>query len=249
MASAGESTGELDKALACYEKAKDNLSCVRVHCMQVRTRPFDIRFCSPPWSTIFFLKLDCVDIQGDYEAAKTLALATKDPAAAFHLGRHFDHQDNVREAIRFYTQAQRFGNALQLAKRHGMDGELMALALQVRSVLPGPYRRSLSSCKPLNAAARPERGPAATTNTLHTALCQVRLGAEDVGVVGLGRQATAREQLEAALYFEGKNMLDRATVLFHKAGRLDHALDLCFEGQLFDALKTIANDLGEAVAL
>jgi tetratricopeptide (TPR) repeat protein len=74
---AGESTGELDKALACYEKAADNLSCVRVHCMQ-----------------------------GDFEAAKSLALASKDPAAAFHLGRHFDHQDNVREAIRFYTQVQ-----------------------------------------------------------------------------------------------------------------------------------------------
>lgn len=91
-----------------------------------------IRFCSNQYE--LYSKLDCVDLQGDYEAAKTLALATKDPAAAFHLGRHFDHQDNVREAIRFYTQAQRFGNALQLAKRHGMDGELMALALQVRGV-------------------------------------------------------------------------------------------------------------------
>jgi hypothetical protein len=190
-------------------------------------------------------------MQGDYEAAKTLALATKDPAAAFHLGRHFDHQDNVREAIRFYTQAQRFGNALQLAKRHGMDGELMALALQVRcNVLPASIATFALFLQRLNAAARRARRPAHTTHSYpsHGAL-PAEAWSLGVGVVGLGRQATAREQLEAALYFEGKNMLDRATVLFHKAGRLDHALDLCFEGQLFDALKTIANDLGEAVAL
>jgi len=96
-----ESTDDLDKALECYTRAGDHLALVRVLCMQ-----------------------------GRLDEARDVASESDSAAAAFHMGRQYDHQDNVQDAIHFYSKAHRFGNAIQLAKKHNMDKELMSLALK-----------------------------------------------------------------------------------------------------------------------
>ena len=51
-------------------------------------------------------------------------------ASAFHLARAFEARDAVGEAIAYFSKAGRFGHALRLAMRHGMDGEVARLALK-----------------------------------------------------------------------------------------------------------------------
>ena len=52
-------------------------------------------------------------------------------------------------------------------------------------------------------------------------------------------------KLEAARYFEERQYLEKAVMLYEKGGDLHRALDLCFSARLFDALRAIADSLGE----
>ena len=51
-------------------------------------------------------------------------------ASAFHLARAFEARDAIGEAIAYFSKAGRFGHAMRLATRHGMDGEAARLALK-----------------------------------------------------------------------------------------------------------------------
>lgn len=82
-----ESTGEMETALQYYENAQDYLSLVRVYC-----------YC------------------GNMEKAAEICNETGDKAACYHLGRQFENQDQIKEAIHFFQRAQAFGNAIRLCK-------------------------------------------------------------------------------------------------------------------------------------
>ncbi|XP_043233356.1 intraflagellar transport protein 140 homolog [Amphibalanus amphitrite] len=64
-------------------------------------------------------------------------------------------------------------------------------------------------------------------------------------MLNLALMAGPREQLDAARYFEslGKGGIERAIMLYHKAGLLTKATDLAFKHQQFNALQMIALDL------
>jgi len=64
-------------------------------------------------------------------------------------------------------------------------------------------------------------------------------------LMGLALASNKRLKLEAAKYFEERGSLDRAVELYHRGGRTGHALQLCFEGELFDALRGISENLEE----
>lgn len=49
--------------------------------------------------------------------------------------------------------------------------------------------------------------------------------------------------LDTAEYFEQRRELDKAVLLYQKAGKERRALELCFSANLFDTLATIANNL------
>ena len=53
-------------------------------------------------------------------------------------------------------------------------------------------------------------------------------------------------KLDAAAYFEDKRYWEKAVMLYDRGGNLNKALDLCFQGQLFDALRAIADNLTDA---
>lgn len=82
-----ESTGEMETALQYYENAQDYLSLVRVYC-----------YC------------------GNMEKAAEICNETGDRAACYHLGRQYENQDQIKEAIHFFQRAQAFGNAIRLCK-------------------------------------------------------------------------------------------------------------------------------------
>uniref|UniRef100_A0A8C9E2I0 Intraflagellar transport 140 n=1 Tax=Phocoena sinus TaxID=42100 RepID=A0A8C9E2I0_PHOSS len=95
-----ESQAEMDAALRYYELAHDYFSLVRVYCFQ-----------------------------GNIQKAAEIASETGNWAASYHLARQYESQDEVRQAVHFYTRAQAFNNAIRLCKEHGLDDQLMNLAL------------------------------------------------------------------------------------------------------------------------
>jgi len=52
-------------------------------------------------------------------------------------------------------------------------------------------------------------------------------------------------QLQVAEYFERRHMNERAVLLYHKGGNINKAISLCFEGQLFQELRSIAEEFDE----
>ena len=56
-------------------------------------------------------------------------------------------------------------------------------------------------------------------------------------------QSSQLLMLDTAEYFEQRRELDKAVLLYQKAGKERRALELCFSAQLFDTLATIANNL------
>ncbi|XP_019363179.1 PREDICTED: intraflagellar transport protein 140 homolog [Gavialis gangeticus] len=154
-----ESQSEMESALKYYELAQDYFSLVRVHCFQ-----------------------------GNIQKAAEIANETGNWAASYHLARQYESQEEIKQAVHFYTRAQAFNNAIRLCKENNLDDQLMNLAL-------------LSS---------PE------------------------------------DMIEAARYYEEKGeQMDRAVMLYHKAGHFSKALELAFATQQFGALQLIAEDLDE----
>ncbi|NXS90848.1 IF140 protein, partial [Jacana jacana] len=154
-----ESQSDLESALKYYALAQDHFSLVRIHCFQ-----------------------------GNIQKAAEIANGTGNGAASYHLARQYESQNEIKQAVHFYTRARAFNNAIRLCKENNLDDQLMNLAL-------------LSS---------PE------------------------------------DMIEAACYYEEKGeQMDRAVMLYHKAGHFSKALELAFATQQFGALQLIAEDLDE----
>jgi len=68
---------------------------------------------------------------------------------------------------------------------------------------------------------------------------------KDSQLMALALQSTKDVMLETAEYFVERGALDKAVPLFHKGGATSKALEMCFQGQLFDDLQAIADDLGD----
>lgn len=95
-----ESQSDMDSALCFYESAQDYLSLVRVHCYM-----------------------------GNIQKASEIANDTGDRAASYHLARHYEGHDDIKQAVHFYTRAQAYNNAIRLCKETGLEDQLMNLAL------------------------------------------------------------------------------------------------------------------------
>ncbi|XP_033963084.1 intraflagellar transport protein 140 homolog [Pseudochaenichthys georgianus] len=95
-----ESQSDMDSALRFYESAQDYLSLVRVHCYM-----------------------------GNIQKASEIANDTGDRAASYHLARHYEGHEDIKQAVHFYTRAQAYNNAIRLCKENGLDDQLMNLAL------------------------------------------------------------------------------------------------------------------------
>ncbi|XP_048847908.1 intraflagellar transport protein 140 homolog isoform X2 [Brienomyrus brachyistius] len=68
----------------------------------------------------------------------------------------------------------------------------------------------------------------------------------DDQLMNLALLSNPEDMMEAACYYEDKGVhMDRAVMLFHKAGHFSKALELAFATQQFGALQLIAEDLDE----
>ncbi|KAK2097281.1 hypothetical protein P7K49_022732 [Saguinus oedipus] len=196
-----ESQGEMDTALHYYQLAQDHFSLVRIHCFQ-----------------------------GNIQKAAQIANKTGNLAASYHLARQYESQEDVGQAVHFYTQAQAFKNAIRLCKENSLDGQLMNLAL-------------LSSPEDMIEVARYYEK--ATQMDRAVMLYHKVRACHQWGPQG-GQQAEAplptRGPCPRALELV---QLLRAHHVHLQAGHLSKALELAFASQQFVALQLIAEDLDE----
>jgi intraflagellar transport protein 140 len=94
-----ESNDNIAEALNYYQRAEDHASLVR----------------------LFILNKDM-------NAAMQTAMETQDPAACFYLARSFEEMGNLKEAIQYYSKAQRFHHAVRLAQEHTLDNDVFQIA-------------------------------------------------------------------------------------------------------------------------
>ncbi|XP_063235193.1 intraflagellar transport protein 140 homolog [Bacillus rossius redtenbacheri] len=94
-----ESSGSMDEAVSCYQRAGDFFSLVRVLCFQ-----------------------------DDLENASQVASATGDRAACYHLARRYESLGLVKEAVHFFTTARAYANAIRLCKEQHLADSLWTLA-------------------------------------------------------------------------------------------------------------------------
>ncbi|CAI2353945.1 unnamed protein product [Caenorhabditis sp. 36 PRJEB53466] len=95
-----ESLGELEGSGSFYSSGKDFYSLVRVKCMQ-----------------------------GKLEEASRLAEESKDKAACYLIGRMYENDGDVTNAVKFFTKARALSSAIRLAKEHDMKDRLANLCL------------------------------------------------------------------------------------------------------------------------
>ncbi|KAK5641268.1 hypothetical protein RI129_009815 [Pyrocoelia pectoralis] len=95
-----ESQGDLNGALRTYAKAGDIYNQVRTLCfMEEENR------------------------------ATELARANTDKAAFYHMARHFETSNNIKESVEFFKKANAYSNAVRLCKENNMSEELWNIAL------------------------------------------------------------------------------------------------------------------------
>jgi intraflagellar transport protein 140 len=97
-----ESHGDFTTALKYYTSINDINSSVRVHCLSGNLK----------------MAMQLVDLHPENHAA------------VYYIATELEHEDRISEAITYYTRSNSYGSAIRLAIEHGIDTELMQLALK-----------------------------------------------------------------------------------------------------------------------
>lgn len=140
-----------------------------------------------------------------YQASE-IANDTGDRAASYHLARHYEGHDDIKQAVHFYTRAQAYNNAIRLCKvRHSTVYICFLIYIKyflffimfVHSLL---LLQSFSQCV--------------------VDVCVPYLKQEnglDDQLMNLALLSNAEDMMEAACYYEEKEThMDRAVALYHK---------------------------------
>lgn len=149
-----ESKNNIEEALNYYQRAEDHASLVR----------------------LFILNKDL-------NSAMQTALETQDPAACFYLARSLEEMGNLKEAIQYYSKAQRYHHAVRLAQEHNFDNDVFQIAK--------------------NSNAK-------------------------------------KVMLQCAEYFERRNRLEQAVVLFDKGGNGKRAMNIAIKNNMPDLMQNLS---------
>lgn len=211
-----ESIGEMETALQFYEAAQDYLSLVRLYC-----------YCN------------------NLEKASEIANETGDRAACFHLGRQFENQDNIKEAVHFFSRAHAYNNAVRICKEHGLEDQLLNLALmsgpQVMNDVAHYYEE------------RPDQQEKAImlyhkagylNKAIELAFRTQEFSALQSIAANLGENTDPQLLHRCAQFFMENKQYDKAVDLLADAKKYIEALELCVEHNVF-----ITEELAEKLTL
>uniref|UniRef100_A0A672G1D3 Intraflagellar transport 140 homolog (Chlamydomonas) n=1 Tax=Salarias fasciatus TaxID=181472 RepID=A0A672G1D3_SALFA len=205
-----ESQSDLDSALRFYESAQDYLSLVRVHCYM-----------------------------GNIQKASEIANNTGDRAASYHLARHYEGHDDIKQAVHFYTRAQAYNNAIRLCKENGLDDQLMNLAL-----LSNPEDMMEAACYYEEKATHMDRAVALyhkagyVSKALELAFSTQQFSALQLIAEDLNENSDPALLARCSDFFITHSQYEKSVELLVAAKKYYEALELCVSQNL-----TITEDL------
>ena len=168
--------------------------------------------------------------------------ASDDPALITWWAQYCESNGSYDEAVKYYTQAK---ETLALVRVYCYRGEDERAAKVCRET------GDLAACYHLaRQYEQQNRIPEAITffKLAKRFNHGIRLAKEhfmDNELLQLALECSSKElKVDAARFFESKDELDKAVLLYQKGGKIPRALELCFKGQLFDSLRTISESLG-----
>lgn len=211
-----ESNGNYEVALAFYEQAADTLSRVRLHC---------------------FLN--------NMDAAKQLVEQTQNKVSAYHLARQYEDQGQAREAIHYFTIAESFRHAINIAKEQDMEQEVLQLSLKAsnKKVMLDAAAYFESKSMEDKAVLLYQRGGNLTKaimlcvkGKLFDVLTQI---ADD-----LDADADPEVFAKCADFFLENNQFQRAAQMFINAKAFERALQICLEREV-----KLSDEMAESMTL
>ncbi|KAM4526087.1 intraflagellar transport protein 140 homolog [Fundulus diaphanus] len=207
-----ESQSDMERALQFYERAQDYLSLVRVHCYM-----------------------------GNVQEASQVANNTGDRAASYHLARHYEGHDDIKQAVHFYTRAQAYNNAIRLCKENGLDDQLMNLAL-----LSNPEDMMEAACyyeekgKHMDRAVALYHKAGYVSKALELAFATEQFAALQLIAEELNENSDPALLTRCSDFFVQHSQYEKAVELLAAAKKYPQAVELCFTHNL-----TITEDLAE----
>ncbi|XP_046399396.1 intraflagellar transport protein 140 homolog [Ischnura elegans] len=196
-----ETKGEIQGALAAYEEVDDRSSQVRLRC----------RFLN------------------DVEAAEKSA--GSDQPALFELGRELEKRGKVEGAVRAYTRARAYGNAIRVCKEYDMKEELWNVALTAGpndQLDAGRYFENADPPAPEKAVHLYHRA-----GLLHMALELAfrtqQFNALQYIAMDLNANSDPLLSHKCATFFIQNKQFEKAVNLLAMAKKYSEALDLCMK--------------------
>ncbi|XP_074520074.1 intraflagellar transport protein 140 homolog [Halichoeres trimaculatus] len=211
-----ESQLDMDSALRFYERAQDYLSLVRVFCYMDKI-----------------------------EKASEIANDTGDRAASYHLARHYEGHDDIKQAVHFYTRAQAYNNAIRLCKENGLDDQLMNLAL-----LSNPEDMMEAACyyeekgTHMDQAVSLYHKAGYVSKALELAFSTQQFSALQVIAEDLNENSDPALLARCSDFFITHSQFDKAVELLVAAKKYHQALDVCVSQNL-----TITDELAERMTV
>uniref|UniRef100_A0A667XJ74 Intraflagellar transport 140 n=1 Tax=Myripristis murdjan TaxID=586833 RepID=A0A667XJ74_9TELE len=157
--------------------------------------------------------------------------------------QYLESQSDMETALRFYEYAQDY---LSLVRVHCYNGNIQKASEIANNTgdRAASYHlaRQYEGHDNIKQAVHFYTRAQAYNNAIR--LCKEN-GLDDQ-LMNLALLSNPEDMMEAACYYEEKGThMDRAVVLYHKAGHVSKALELAFATQQFSALQLIAEDLNE----
>ncbi|XP_043957554.1 intraflagellar transport protein 140 homolog [Gambusia affinis] len=211
-----ESQSNMERALLFYERAQDYLSLVRVHCYL-----------------------------GNIPEASQIANNTGDRAASYHLARHYEGHDDIKQAVHFYTRAQAYNNAIRLCKENSLDDQLMNLAL-----LSNPEDMMEAAChyeekgKHLDRAVALYHKAGYVSKALELAFATEQFAALQLIAEELNENSDPALLARCSDFFVQHSQYEKAVELLAAAKKYPQAVELCLTHNL-----TITEDLAERMTV
>ncbi|KAM4524435.1 intraflagellar transport protein 140 homolog [Odontesthes bonariensis] len=211
-----ESQSDMDSALDFYDLAQDYLSLVRVHCYM-----------------------------GNIQEASQIANDTGDRAASYHLARHYEGHDDIKQAVHFYTRAQAYNNAIRLCKENGLDDQLMNLAL-----LSNPEDMMEAACYYEEKGTHMDRAVALyhkagyVSKALELAFATEQFAALELIAADLNESSDPALLARCSDFFISHSQYEKSVELLVAAKKYHQALELCLTQNL-----TITEELAERMTV
>lgn len=194
-----ESKNDIEEALNYYQRAEDNASLVR----------------------LFILNKDL-------NSAMQTALETQDPAACFYLARSLEEMGNLKEAIQYYSKAQRYHHAVRLAQEHNFDNDVFQIAKS-----SGVKKVMLQCAEYFERRNRLEQAVTLfdkggnSKRAMNIAIKNERPDLMQNLSINNTENLTDPDDIEkSAQFFEEHHQFDKAVELKVNAGKIEEALEL-----------------------